>query len=514
MTRACKICQHLFIFVLLSGLVSTNLIAQVLNNKYTFSFNNTPLESVIDTIRKSVNYGISFNPDAFPKDHKITARFLNKELRTVLDSILISVKFTYKIVGNNIILLPQESSFDNKRQTTIEEIDTMKVIELSGKIIDRKDKRPLEFTSIYIKNKNIGSLSNDDGNFLVKLPYESVNDSIYFSCLGYKPLKIKIGDLLPSENIIFLDVNSFQLKEVKVKPVDPKNIIKKTLENIPNTYSQTPSMLIAFYREIIQQNDEYVSLSEAILNIYKASYNSYQNDQVSIYKARKSRFEKQMDTVIFKFQGGIYTSLLLDIAKNPSNFITDEYLNYYDFSMDEITSIDGQFTYVIAFDQKDYSPYPLYKGKLYIDMETYALVRADFMISPKGIEKSADVLVKKTSRKLKVKPTFSSYIVNYTRQNNTWYLNYIREEVSFKVKKKYSFYSSTFHSKAEMVITQTDSASAKRIKLYKQVRLNDIFVEKLGKYDPEFWGSFNILKPDESLEEALQKLKINLAKTR
>jgi hypothetical protein len=510
MKRACKISLIFFMLVWLSGFC-TNLTAQVLDNKYTFYFNNTPLESVVDTLRKSINYGFSFNPDGFPKDQKVSKKFIGNTLKTILDSIFIPIKFTYKVVGNNIVILPIETGLpDNNQQLTIEDIDTMKIIELSGKILNRKDKSPVEFASIYIHNKNIGTLSNEDGNFTIKLPKESADDSVYFSRVGYKPLKIKTGDLLPNRNIIFLDVNSIQLKEVMVKPIDLNNVLKRAIENIPRNYSRVPLMLIAFYRETIKQNNDYVGLSEAILNIYKASYNNYLNDQVSIYKARKNQFEKQMDTVVFKFQGGISTSLMLDIAKNPSNFITDEYLDYYDFSLAEITTIDGRYTYVIAFDQKDYAPYPLYKGKLYIDIDTYAIVRADFMISPKGLEKSADVLVKKSPRKLKVKPVFSSYIVNYTKQNNTWYLNYIREEVAFKVKKKYSFYSTTFQSKAEMVVTQTDSTNLQRIKLSKQVKYNDIFVEKLGKYDPEFWGNLNIIEPDESLEEALQKLRSRL----
>lgn len=499
-------------FVWLS-VFNTSLAAQVSDHKYSFHFNNTPLESVVDSLRKSVNYGFSFNPDGFPKDHKVTIEFIHKSLKSILDSILTPVKYTYKIVGNNIIILPlDQNSPDSKSLLTIDAIDTMRVIELSGKLLSKKDKDPVEFASIHIRDKNIGTLSNEDGNFTIKLPRESANDSVYFSCVGYIPLKLKIGDLLPKGNIIFLDVNSIQLKEVMVKPVNLSEILKKTIENIPLNYSHTPLTLIAFYRETIKQNSDYVGLSEAILTIYKASYDNHATDQVAMYKARKIKFEKQMDTVVFKFQGGIYTSLMLDIAKNPSNFITDEYLEYYDFTLDEITSIDGRYTYVISFDQKDYAPYPLYKGKLYIDIDTYALIRADFMISPKGLEKSADVLVKKSSRKLKVKPSFSSYIVNYTRQNNRWYLNYIREEVAFKVRKKYSFYSTTFQSKAEMVITQTDSTNSQRIRINKKVKSSDIFVEKLGKYDPEFWGNFNIIEPDESLEEALQKLRSRLPK--
>jgi hypothetical protein len=515
MAKVGNICQFIIITVLLSGFVTPKLTAQeqLLENKYSFNFANIPYESVVDSLRRKVKCGFSYSPDIFPEKKKYVALFYNEKLKTILDSILSPISFTYKVVGNNIVLLKKNSQQSGEsEQFTIEGVDTMKVMQLSGKIINSRDHKPVEFTSIYIRNKNIGTMSNFDGNFTIKLPKGSVNDSIYFSCIGYKPLRRKIGDLLPEGNIISLDISSILLNEIKVKPVNPKEVLKKTLENIPRNYSRIPLALIAFYREIILQDHQYVCLSEAVLNIYKASYNSFANDQVSIYKGRKTHFSRQMDTVLFKFQGGITTSLMLDIAKNPSNFITNEYLDCYDFSLDDIISVDGRLTYVIGFDQTDFCPYPLYKGKLYIDVDSYALVRADFMISPKGIDKAANLLIKKSSRKLKVKPTFSSYIVNYTLQNSTWYLNYIHEEVEFKVRKKYSLYSTTFRSKAEMLITQTDSVNVHRIKMDKLVRSKDIFVEKIGKYDPEFWGGFNIIKPDESLEEALEKIKVKLAK--
>jgi hypothetical protein len=58
-----------------------------------------------------------------------------------------------------------------------------------------------------------------------------------------------------------------------------------------------------------------------------------------------------------------------------------------------------------------------------------------------------------------------------------------------------------------MVITQTDSINIKRISRSQMVRANDIFIEKIGPYDNEFWGEYNFIKPDESLEEALKRIK-------
>jgi hypothetical protein len=504
-----KLYVFLSLLICRTTLFSAQLTAQevLLDLRFSFHFTNTPLDSVIESFRKEVSCGFSYNPDYFPNNRKIEANFHQEKLKVILDSVLSQVNLSYKVIDNNIVILPVKSMEENRKEKAIpEETDTAKIIQLCGQITDPEN-QPIGYASIYIHNKNTGTLSNDDGNFIIKIPSESINDSLFVSCIGYKTERKKIIELQKSKNIITLSMIPFQLKEIRIKPVKPEEIVKKMVDLVPKNYSPVPLGLTAFYRETVQQNGQYVGLSEAILKIYKAPYIGFINDQVKIYKGRKSSFDKQMDTITFKFQGGIYTSLMLDIAKNPSNFISDEYLSYYNFGLDDIIPLQGRPTYVLSFDQKDNMPYPLFKGRLYIDVETYAMVRADFMISPKGIDHAAEVLVRKSPRKLNVKPTYSSYIVNYKRQKNTWYLNDIREEIEFKVKKKLSFHQMIFRSKAEMVITKTDSINVQRFKLNQVVRSSDIFVEKIGAYDPEFWGNFNIIKPDESLEDALKKIK-------
>jgi hypothetical protein len=378
---------------------------------------------------------------------------------------------------------------------------------LNGRVFNKKTQEPIPFVNIYIKNKNIGTLSNNDGIFIFKIPIENAGDSVYFSSIGYVPLAKKISDFQPSQPLILLDEIFVKINEVTINYIDAKSILKSALDNINSNYSNKSLMLNAFYRETIKQNREYVGLSEAILHIFKASYRSYGGDQVIIFKGRKSPFVKQMDTLFFKFQGGISTCLLLDIAKNPSNFLADEFLGSYDYKLDDIISVENRTTYVIAFDQKDYIQSPLYKGKIYIDKETFAFVRADFMLSPKGIEYASSLLVRKSPKGVKVKPVSSNYVVNYSMHNSTWYLNYIREEVKFKVHKRFNFGSTLFQLAAEMVITKTDSVNVQHFKTNETIKIRDFFVERIDKYDKDFWGDFNFIPPDVSLEEALSKIK-------
>ncbi len=509
MTKVCKICLLLFIQVCLIGISSHPLKAQtsVLERGYSFSFQNIPLESVIDTLRKAVEYGFSYNPDILPNSLKINHIFRNQSLKIILDSLLLPNNLCYKQVGSNLVIIRLFKEEIIIPKKIIKTEDSVRYIQLSGQITDRKNKTPVSYAYVFLKSKPLGTLSNSEGQFIIKLPYDNWEDSIYFSCIGYQIEGKKIATLESVNNVISLLPVEVQIKEVVVRPVKPEELLKTALENIPNNYSRKPQLLTAFYRETIRQNRNYVVLSEAILQIYKAQYNGYSNDQVKIFKGRKSPFVQKMDTIVFKFQGGIYTSLLLDIAKNPSTFIANDYFDLYNFKLDEITTIEGRSAYVISFDQKEQLPYALYKGKVYIDVKTMAFVRADFMLSPRGIDKATSMLVRKSPPGVKVKPLTATYIVNYTFRNGTWYLNHIREEVKFKVRKRFNVYNITFHSTAEMVITQTDTVNIKRMIRSETVRANDIFIEKIGPYDEEFWGEYNFIKPDESLEEALKRIK-------
>jgi len=479
----------------------------ILEKRFSFKFKNIPLESVIDSLRKAIDYGFSYNPDVLPQNKIINYNFKYDPLKIIFDSIFLPLNLTYKLVNNNIVIV--KLSFANENISSVREIDTVKFIPLSGQVLDKKHNEPVPYVYVYILNKNIGTITNNAGDFIIKIPIENANDSIFFSCIGYNKVVKKVNDLMPGQNLIFLEENYIQIKAVTIKYIDPKTIIKSSFEKINHNYSRIPLMLTAFYRETIKQNHDYVALSEAILRLYKAPYNHYAGDQVMIYKGRKSPFVKQMDTVRFKFQGGIYTCLLLDIAKNPSNFMADEFIDYYDYNLEDIINIQERVTYVIAFDQRENIHYPLYKGKIYIDRESLAIVRVEFMLSPKGIDYAAALLVQKSPSGVKVKPVSSTYIVNYVARNNIWALNYIREEVKFKVHKKFNFYNTLFDLTAEMVITQTDSTNVQRFKTSETVRSKDIFVEKVGKYDDSFWGGFNFIKPDLSLEEALDEIKVH-----
>jgi hypothetical protein len=108
------------------------------------------------------------------------------------------------------------------------------------------------------------------------------------------------------------------LPAVLIKPIIPSDLVISALNKIPENYPEETMQMTGFYREMIRKGNTYVTLTEAVLDINKASYaRLYGMDQVGVFKGRGSVDWSRIDTVFVKFRGGISSALEIDVAKYP-----------------------------------------------------------------------------------------------------------------------------------------------------------------------------------------------------
>ena len=140
-------------------------------------------------------------------------------------------------------------------------------LNFSGIIIDIVSKKPVVFASIIVTGTNIGTVSNTDGEFLLKVPAFLKEGGIQIIILGYKTYSIPFSQLVEEGNEIFLEPLAYPIEEVEIRKIDPVNVLRDALKNIPVNYGTDPNMLTAFYRETIKQNRNYVAVSEAVFEV-------------------------------------------------------------------------------------------------------------------------------------------------------------------------------------------------------------------------------------------------------
>jgi hypothetical protein len=394
--------------------------------------------------------------------------------------------------------------------------DTAKVHSFAGKVVDKETGKSIVFASVYITNTRIGTVTNSDGEFLIKVPVILVKGNLSVTHLGYSTLTVPISSLTPVGNLLEITPAPYPIKEVVIRNEDPLELMRQAVNNIPENYSNVPVMMTSFYRETIKQNRNYVAIAEAVLEVYKSSYSkTTESDRIRVFQGRKSQDVKKMDTILFKFQGGPYTSFLLDVAKHPGELLTPEAFKFYDYEMKGIVSIHETIAYVIDFDQKDIIDFPLYSGRIYLDTENLAIVGLEFSISQKRIEQASDYLIRKKPLGLNVDVTSGNYLVNYRKIDQLWYLAYVRTELKFQVKWKKKWFKSTYITTSEMAITDFDPDHLEKFKMKEATKLTDVFVDDLADLeDPDFWGDYNIIKPEESIEAAIEKLSKKLRRNR
>lgn len=382
-------------------------------------------------------------------------------------------------------------------------------ITISGIVKDKQSKKKLEYVNISVPGTNVGTITNNDGEFSIKVRNTLHAQQVEVSHIGYLNSLIPVNGKDIYQYTVLLEPNVNSLSEVIVRANDARLIVEEAIDKVAKNYSPSGSQLTGFYRETAQKGRRYINISEAVIDVSKTPYKdrNVERDRVQVFKGRKLLSQKASDTLAVKLLGGPNLSVYIDVVKNPEIFLDPQILPYYTFRMEESIMLDNRPHYVISFTPQVILPYALYYGKLYIDKERLSFSRAEFALNMDDKNKATDAILRKKPIGLRFKPVQVSFLVTYKEHNNVTYLSYIRNEVEFKCDWKRKLFSTNYAIVSEMVVTDgkiQDSTIPYRDSFKSSQSLSD----NVSNFaDENFWGAYNIIEPTESLESAVYKLK-------
>ena len=378
-----------------------------------------------------------------------------------------------------------------------------------GTILDSKSKNELTFASITVSGSNISTISNSEGDFLIKIPIDKQDGSLIISFLGYKDKTISIKDLMQEKNIVYLEPIKNLLKEVVVNAMDANKLFSNVLNNRSKNYGDSSIKMVGFYRESIKKRRTYVSVLESIVDIEKMPFSSAVQDQVDILKGRKNVDYSKLDTINFKLEGGLYTALFIDIIKEPINIFSENVFDLYNFRFEDITQINDKQVFIISFKQKPAleDPDPLYSGKLFIDTKSLAIISATFQLNVENRIKAGLIFTRKKPKDLVLYPTEVSYQVDYRQQNNKWVFSYSRGDITFKLNWDKWIFNTSYNTTFELVNTNWENQYNQMQMNTQKLSPNVIMSDRIpNAVDVDFWGQYNIIEPEKSIETAIKKI--------
>ena len=395
-----------------------------------------------------------------------------------------------------------------------EPVEAMKTeFTVSGVVRDKENRKKLENVAVSLVGTPIGTVTNAEGVFSLKIPHMDTIPQLELSHIGYMNARFSASAPEGSNNMhatILMIPIALQLNEVVAYGNSARRIVEEALERIPKNYPSGESMTSAFYRETVQKGHRYISISEAMLDVYKTSYKqrTSDRDKVQIDKARRLLSQKQSDTLGVKVVGGPNLPLFMDVVKNAYALFDEETLDYYSFVQEPSVFIDDRLQYVISFRPRVKLDYALYVGRVFIDREHLAFTRAEFELDLSDRERAIAAILYKKPLGLRFRPLKVSFLITYRQHDGETCLNYICNEMCFKCDWKRRLFSSSYVARSEMVAVDREEHPERVIARRDAFKPYQVFYDIVKEYwSEDFWKDYNIIEPTESLEDAVKKLR-------
>ena len=375
---------------------------------------------------------------------------------------------------------------------------------VSGTVIDDKSGMPLQ--QVNISAGRVSVVTNEDGDFTLKLDKEVA--SVMVSHVGYKTVRLPVGDGTTEGLKIRLKPTVIQLREIVVRSENARELVNIAISKIPENYSKVPELLKGFYRETAMKRKHYIYVAEGVEDMYKTPYSrGTTRDRVAIVKGRRLLSQKQGDTLGIKVAGGPVQAVLMDLVKNRDFLLNQEDLDNYSFSMGTPEFINDRQQLVVMMEPSQVTTYALYHGKLYIDAERLAFTRIELGLDMRDKGKATQTMLVKKPLGVRFKPRELSTVVDYRYEDGVTRISYLRNIFRFNCDWKRKLFSTSFTATCEMAVTDSQSDDVKPIASRNSFDSHDAYYDKVEYFmDPGYWSNYNIIEPSESLDKAIKRL--------
>ena len=149
------------------------------------------------------------------------------------------------------------------------------IITIKGTISDKATGEKLPYVALQVLGTYVGTQSNKDGHYVLKVNKDRLADTVVFSLMGYEKIYIAVSDLRKQCNVK-LHPHNIELKEVTVKDfASPQSLLDEVLRRIPQNYHSTPTVSTFFFRNWSMANDSLYLFYESLTDVYRAGYGKF-----------------------------------------------------------------------------------------------------------------------------------------------------------------------------------------------------------------------------------------------
>ncbi len=297
---------------------------------------------------------------------------------------------------------------------------------IEGIVKDAETLLPISYVNIYteaeLKNNSTGSISNENGEFVV----DESKSKTTFSHINYDTYTVETNEALKE---VFLIPKNYVLDEIVVSNEKSSAYLKRIIEFSKKRLDKN-ILLKAYAREIVKVNNEYTKYSDALLDYYVKKDNGKSTVIMGQHRAlHNSKLDNEEEGSINSINS---TLDVKDYVKSSYNFDLIEKLlkdKNYEFERRIKKEADGsEYEYVSVVPDEQSNKF-LLKGYVIIDPATKSILEYKLYSSESHFKNSKLISVIIAKVKInniliwsKFKNINDQYILNYNKKQGSMYV--------------------------------------------------------------------------------------------
>lgn len=345
---------------------------------------------------------------------------------------------------------------------------------VTGVVKDAQTKEGLPFASISIKNTLLGTMTDENGNFTLKL--DESHEALQISYIGYVDKTIDLNEA-ESELSIMMTPYEYELAEVTVRPKSALYYIQEAIKQYPNTISNEGFKASAFFMErtsLANDMSNAYQMDKAVFDIYFPNYSNkeienqnqlvlyefkeegesksilMENKRIRNFEARQKKKnekrarkgepieEEEAPTVNINLSdvgaGGPSMSLGLAQSFIEDPFFDEDYFKKFSYTFGEDTYYNGRQLMAINFSNKRKIEHAFYKGTVYLDIEDLSIVALDYSARLK-VPFYINALIR-TVAAFKLNTVTSNVSIKNQKHGDLWYPKEIIGDIKLQIEQE------------------------------------------------------------------------------
>lgn len=365
---------------------------------------------------------------------------------------------------------------------------------IAGIIKDAETLLPISYVNIYteaeLKNNSTGSISNENGEFVV----DAGKNKTTFSHINYEPYSVEINE---SSKEVFLVPKNYILDEIVVSNEKSTDYLKRIIEFSKKRLDKN-ILLKAYGREIVKVNNDYTKYSDALLDYYVKKDNGKSTVILGQHRAlQSSKLDEEDQESINSINSAFNVK---DYVKSSYNFEYVERLlksKNYDFERRIKKEADGSEYEYVAIIPNNQSDELLNQGYIIIDPETKSILEFKIYTSESHLKNAKTINLVIAKAKLNKVLIWSKF----RNINNQYILNYNKKQISmyFKIGKKVD---DTFDFSSDLFVYEFKNNVQILEKGYDKKTLFEAGTE----FTENFWTKYNVFPLSESEERFINSV--------